>query len=380
MIDRLRICLVARSPFLGGAEVACERLAVGLQQAGHSVVLLTGFDNDVAARYRAAGIDCRIFASPLRDKWRLPRYLLARHRLRKFFRSWRPDVIHSNDLPTHQVVSSAAKNLGIPRICHHRFLYEGPAIDWMNRTGAECHVFVSKYLQNTLRAASPRLAAEPACVLYDGLTLPVLPTEDERRAARTRLGLPQNKTIVLYAGQIVERKGVSDLLQAWAQLTPDVAAGAELVVVGDDIQNAGAYRVEMEQLAAQLGITPRFVGFRKDVPQWLTAAHIATVPSRVEPLGNATLEAMAYGLPVIGGDTGGIPEMVIDGDTGWLVPPANPPALKQVLARALTEPRSCRVAGAAARERCELVFSLKCHVEEALAIYRAILNPACAAW
>lgn len=158
----LRICLVARSPFVGGAEVACERLALGLQQAGHSVVLLTGFENDVAERYRAAGIDCRVFETPLRDKWKLPRYLLARHRLRKFFRSWRPDLIHSNDLPTHQIVSSAAKGLGIPRICHHRFLYDGPAIDWMNRTGAECHVFVSRYLQETLRAASPRLAAEPS--------------------------------------------------------------------------------------------------------------------------------------------------------------------------------------------------------------------------
>lgn len=375
MIDSLRICLIARSPFLGGAEVACERLAVGLQQAGHTVVLLTGFDNDVAARYRAAGIDCRVFDTPLRDKWKLPRYLLARHRLRKFLRAWRPDIIHSNDLPTHQVVSSAANGLGSARICHHRFLYDGSAIDWMNRTGAECHVFVSQYLQDTLRAASPRLAAEPACVLYDGLPLPELPTEDERRAARARLGLPQGKAVVLYAGQIVERKGVSDLLQAWAQLAPDVAAGAELVVVGDDIQNGGAYRVEMEQLAAQLGIIPRFVGFRKDVPEWLTAAHIATVPSRVEPLGNATLEAMAYGLPVIGGDTGGIPEMVIDGETGWLVPPADPSALSEVLARALREPLRCQVAGAAARQRCEQVFSLRGHVEAALAVYRTVLSP-----
>lgn len=375
-MNDLRICLVARSPFLGGAEVACERLAVGLQQAGHTVVLLTGCDNDVAARYRAAGIDCRVFDTPLRDKWKLPRYLLARHRLRKFFRAWRPDIIHSNDLPTHQVVSSAAKGLRIPRICHHRFLYDGPAIDWMNRSGAECHVFVSKYLQDTLRAASPRLAAEPACVLYDGLPLPELPTEDERRAARTRLGLPQNKTIVLYAGQIVERKGVSDLLHAWAQLAPDVAAGAELVVVGDDIQNGGAYRVEMEQLAAQLGITPRFVGFRKDVPDWLTAAHIATVPSRVEPLGNATLEAMAYGLPVIGGDTGGIPEMVLHEQSGLLVPPAAPANLATALVRLIGGQGERERLGRESRLRCQTEFSLQSHIRSAEKCYGGVQSSA----
>lgn len=65
--------------------------------------------------------------------------------------------------------------------------------------------------------------------------------------------------------------------------------------------------------------------------------------------------------------------MVVDGETGWLVPPANPPALKQILARALTEPRSCQVAGAAARERCEQVFSLECHVEAALVVYQDVL-------
>ena len=371
----MRICLVARSPFVGGAEIACERLAVGLQAAGHAVVVLTGFENEVAARYRSAGLDCRVYETPLRDKWHLPRYLLARHRLRRFFQKWRPDIIHSNDLPTHQVVSSAARSLGVPRLCHHRFVYDGAAIDWLNRSGAECHVFVSKYLQEELRSQSARLAAEPSCVLYDGLPLPELPTAEERVAARVKLGLPLDKTIVLYAGQLVERKGVSDLLEAWAMLPKPVAMAAELVVAGDDIQNQGAYRVAMEQLAARLGIKPRFVGFRKDVPEWLKAAHIATVPSRVEPLGNATLEAMAYGLPVIGGDTGGIPEMVVDRATGWLVPPADPQRLGSALLKALSDPAACQTVGVAARGRCEKVFSLECHVQAALRVYERMQIP-----
>lgn len=370
----LRVCLVARSPFLGGAEVACERLAAGLQDDGHTVVVLAGCDNEVAARYRAAGLDCRVFDTPLRDKWKLPRYLLARHRLRAFFRSWRPDVIHSNDLPTHQVVSSAASRLGIPRICHHRFVYDQPAIDWMNRTGAERHLFVSKYLLNTLRSASPRLAEEAAGVLYDGLPLPDLPSADQRRSARERLGLAQDRIVVVYAGQIVERKGVSDLLRAWALLAADVRNGAELVLVGDDIQNGGAYRVEMEQLAAQLGITPRFVGFRKDVPEWLAAAHIAAVPSRIEPLGNATLEAMAYGLPVLGGDTGGIPEMIVDGATGLLVPPGDPAGLSSALSQLIAGETQRTAMGEAGRRRCETMFSLRSHVAAALEEYRVVLN------
>ncbi len=52
-------------------------------------------------------------------------------------REYGPDVVHSNDLPTHQIVGDAARGLGMPRICHHRFPFEGPAVDWLNKAGAE---------------------------------------------------------------------------------------------------------------------------------------------------------------------------------------------------------------------------------------------------
>ncbi|QDS88338.1 Spore coat protein SA [Rosistilla ulvae] len=371
-MSTLRICLAARSPFLGGAEVACERLAVGLVEAGHEVVVLTGFENEVAERFRLAGLDCRVYDLPMRDKWKLPRYLNSRHRLRKFFRAFQPDIIHSNDLPTHQIVSSAAVNLNIPRVCHHRFVYDKNAIDWMNRAGAEQHVFVSRYLMETLQQASPRLARQTGCVLYDGLPLTTVPSADARLRMRQQLGLPADKVIVLYAGQIVERKGVSDLIKAWSLLAHPVREMAELLIVGDDIQHAGAYRQAMEQLAAELGVVAQFKGFRKDVPAWLTASDLAVVPSRIEPLGNATLEAMAYGLPVIGGDTGGIPEMIVDNETGWLSPVADSPALAALLTTAIKNRAEREKMGRNGRQRCETLFSLQAHVRSAVEVYSSV--------
>ncbi len=109
---------------------------------------------------------------------------------------------------------------------------------------------------------------------------------------------------MLFAGQVVEVKGVADLLRAWSQLPQSTRDRAVLVIVGEDVQAQGAYRREMEALAVSLQVPARFVGFRKDVPVWLTAADLAVVPSHIEPLGNATLEAMSYGLPIIGSHTG----------------------------------------------------------------------------
>ena len=296
-----------------------------------------------------------------------------------------PDVVHSNDLPTHQMTSDAARAWRLLRVCHHRWIFDGRAIDWFNKYGAERHLFVSRALMNDLCGRSPRLAAGPCEVVYDGLPLPELApspgccaatlSQGERAiVAKRELGLAEDKPLVLFAGQIIERKGVADTLHAWHKLREKWADEANLVIVGDDLEGKGAYREKMEALAAELGSTARFVGFQKNVPTWLTAADIVLVPSHAEPLGNATLEAMAHSRPVIGGNVGGIPEMVVDGQTGLLVPPKSPRDLAAAIDRLLADPPLRARLGAAARERCERLFSLEAHVAAVVRQYEIVLQ------
>src|SRR5262249_35074059 len=151
----------------------------------------------------------------LTDKWRWPRYAWARRRLRSMLQSFGPEVIHSNDLPTHQMVSDASKGLGIPRFCHHRFPFDGAAIDWLNKFGAERHLFVSRALMDEMCRNSARLSASDCAVVHDGLSLPPRLAELDRREARRQLGLEEERVIVTIAGQIIERKGIEDLIRAW---------------------------------------------------------------------------------------------------------------------------------------------------------------------
>ena len=97
----------------------------------------------------------------------------------------------------------------------------------------------------------------------------------------------------------------------------------------------------------------RFLGFRKDAARLVQAFDVIAVPSHVEPLGNATLEAMAAGRPVIGTRVGGIPEMIVDGKTGVLVPPSDPRALADAIARLVhdTPLRSAMADAATGRAR-----------------------------
>jgi phosphatidylinositol alpha-1,6-mannosyltransferase len=375
---RLKVCIASMAPFVGGAEVAAERLGIGLRETGHDVVLLLGRAGVVQERMEKAGLRCVVSPMFLTDKWRPLRYWRARRSLSRILRLERPDVIHSNDLPTNQIVSDASRGLGIPLICHHRFPFPRSAIDWLNKYGADHHLFVSCGLMDEMCAESPRLRMAPRAVVYDGLPLPALPEADRRAQARQALALPSDRALVTIAGQVIERKGVADLIRAFSLLAPPVRAGAELIVVGDDLAGEGAYRRQMEALAVELGVPARFVGFQQNVPEWLTASDIAVVPSHVEPLGNATLEAMSFGLPVIGARVGGIPEMVVHETTGLLVPPRDPAGLAQALTRLLTDEPLRRQLGAAGRARCQDLFSLPAHVRAVLQEYeRALFSPRC---
>ena len=227
---------------------------------------------------------------------------------------------------------------------------------------------------NQLSAASSRLAASRRTVIYDGLPLPAPPTDSERRDARRGLGLSCDKQIVLFAGQIIERKGVEDLLRAWTSLAPVWSERAELILVGDDLERDGLYRRQMETVAAELDCRARFMGFQRNVPEWLAAADMCVVPSHAEPLGNATLEAMAAGLPVIGSRVGGIPEMILDGETGLLVMPHNPQQLAAAIERLLQDGALRQALGRAGRKRCEEHFSLRAHVDAIVGQYRLVLR------
>lgn len=370
---RLKVCLASRAPFVGGAEVAAERLALGLKEEGHEVFFILGQEGTVRDRYERQGLRCILLPLAFRDGRRPWRHFWGNRAVHKVLRRERPDVLHSNDLPTHQMVAKAARSLRIPRLCHHRFPFDGEAIDWFNTYGGERHLFVSRSLMDEMCAASSALRDSSREVLYDGLPLPSIPSDEDRRQARLRLALPLDRLLVLFAGQIIERKGVADLLRAWVRLESEVVNRAELLIVGDDLQGDGAYRSEMERLAADLMCPARFFGFQKNVADWLIASDIAVVPSHVEPLGNATLEAMALARPVVGCNVGGIPEMIVAGETGLLVPARDPESLAASLRTMLLDSSLRRRMGEAARQRCQSLFSLDTHVRAVLQEYARLL-------
>jgi glycosyltransferase involved in cell wall biosynthesis len=241
-------------------------------------------------------------------------------------------------------------------------------------------VFISQALSTEMCGTSKVLARAPQAVVHDGIPLPSIPTSADRNAARNRLGFNSDKVLVLFAGQIVQHKGVADLINAWQLLSDTCRRQVEILVIGEDLQKQGEYRRAMESLAKEIGCPARFLGFQRNMAEWQMAADIAVVPSHVEPLGLVVMEAMAHGLPVVGSDVGGIPEMIVHGETGLLVSPRDPKSLASALERLINCPQERRRLGEAGRRRCEMHFSIEAHVEKMIEQYRlamaAVKRPA----
>ncbi len=148
---------------------------------------------------------------------------------------------------------------------------------------------------------------------------------EDKAAAREFLGM-EDEIVMLYVGQLIERKGVGYLLKAIASLDRERRRRIRLAIVGD-----GPERVTLERLARGLGIGGQvlFTGRvpRRELLRWYAAAHVFVLPSLSEGRPTVINEAMAAGCAVIASQISGIPEQVTDGYNGFLVPPRDPGAL-----------------------------------------------------
>jgi glycosyltransferase involved in cell wall biosynthesis len=189
-----------------------------------------------------------------------------------------------------------------------------------------------------------------------------LPPEDPTARGRLRdeLGLGEAPTLIV-TSRLHPMKGHAHLLDAVALLREDFPA-LRLLVVGDGVE-----RGRLEEQAEELGLADAvvFTGFRTDVAELLRAADLFVLPSLREGMPNTALEAMAAGLPVVAAAVDGVPEVVVEEETGLLVPARDPQALRDAIGRLLTEPQFAQALGQAGRERVAEHFSTERMLAEA---------------
>ena len=175
-----------------------------------------------------------------------------------------------------------------------------------------------------------------------------------------------------YLGRLVRRKGVDVLIAAMSL----IAARFPLLRLA--IAGEGEEHPALEAQVADLGLDARidFVGAlpHSAVYRFLAEADVVVMPSRIEPFGMVALEAAQMARPVVASAVQGLPEVIIDGETGLLVRPDDAPALAEAIASLLTDPVRARALGAAGRRRAEVKFAWDFYADAHVRLFEAILR------
>jgi glycosyltransferase involved in cell wall biosynthesis len=199
--------------------------------------------------------------------------------------------------------------------------------------------------------------ASKLVLIYNGVdTGPFEAALSYREDVRRDQGVKANAKVMIVIANLIPYKGHSDLIQAAKEVVnrfPD----AIFLLVGED----RGIQKELEQYVANSGIgqSVRFLGRQGDVPKLLAASDISILPSHEEGFSNVILESMAAGLPVVATDVGGNREAILDGITGWLIPPKDPRALAVKIIDLLRDPDRAKEWGRIGRERVNRTFTVK---------------------
>lgn len=321
---------------------------------------------------------------PLYALHKRPGYDLALYRrLWRLLRRLRPDIIHTRNLNALEA-QLPAWLAGVPGRVHGEHGWDVHDLDGASRkycawrklfrpfvhryVPLSCHL--ADYLRD--RVGVPEERIERICNGVDSDRFRPDP------AGRRDLPVPGfarvDSFVIGTVGRMESVKDQTTLARAFVQLVQDSGAeGARLrlVMIGD-----GSLRPEVERILGEAGLLGQawLPGGRDDVAALMRGFDVFVLPSLNEGISNTILEAMASGLPTVATSVGGNGELVQEGETGFLVPRSDPPAMAAALRRYWTNASLRRVHGQAARERVEREFSLAVMVEKYTAVYDRLVS------
>jgi glycosyltransferase involved in cell wall biosynthesis len=208
-------------------------------------------------------------------------------------------------------------------------------------------------------------------VIPNGVAVPPLPSDEDRRAARESLGVGDDELVVGNVANLRREKAHDVLLRSFSQVVARVP-NARLVIVGADMGMGSA----LAALARALGVEDRvrFLGRRDDATQLMPGFDVFALSSRFEGLPLAMLEAMMRAVPVVSTAVGGVVDVVDDGATGMLVPGGDEARLAEALVGVLADRGLAGRLGRAGRAKAEAEYSVERMVADYERLYGEVLE------
>ncbi len=350
-----------------GGERQTLLLAEGLHAGGHRTRVVCPPDSELEQRCRDQGIP----VLPL--KMRGEADLTAIDRLRRWIREETPDLVHTHTAHAHTIGGLARWGLGPLCVAQRRgpfsILRSGTPFvtPWKYRRLADHLIAISEQVARVLEGDD--IPADHITVIPDGV--PPLPEPKSSATQwRQQFRIPDQGLLIGSVGQLSREKGHVHLIEALTHLDHR-SQPVQLVLVGD-----GPEKMALSERARALGMHGRvhFTGFQSDVSSAIHALDLYVQPSLEEGLGTSILDALQACRPVVASQVGGIPEVIIDGETGRLAPAADPVRLAEAIDSLLDDPEGAITLARAGQQRATRHYSQTALIEGNLQLYTRLLQ------
>jgi len=383
------ILFVHNSNDLYGAEVILLNLLRGLDRSRYRILVALPEDmqhlNQLSVCLEEAGIPCLFLPlGVLRRRYCRPRYILryafevlrGTFALVRLIRSEGVDLVHTNTLTVFSAVF-AARITGRPHLWHvHEISTSGlrRLLHWLCTHLSQQVVTVSDAVRRNI-LKDQGWAANRVRTIRNGIELEPYLVPRDGTAVRRELGIPSGALVVGMVGRVSRWKGQPVFVEAARQILshrPDLY----FVAVGGVFDNEHQYMDAFQKLVSSYGLRNfRICDFRQDIPQVLAAFNLFVLPStEPDPFPTVIIEALASGLPVLGANHGGVPEMIEAGIDGMLVRPGDAGDLAAAILTLIDDPMRLIRMGICARERARRQFQLSDFVKEFEAVYDLIIR------
>ena len=365
-MDSLRILHINPEMSWGGGENQLQSLISGLKQRGHVQTVACQPGSLLSARLAQDGISFETI------RMRNELSIGGITRLRRLCRQGHFDVVHFHTGRAHLLGAIATLSPDPPiRIATRRMEHRtgGPlkALILYNRL-TDMTVAISQSVRQALLQAGTR--PPKVRIIPDGVDPSSFENKDPQ-PWRQKLGIDEKSPVIGFIGSLIKKKGIEVLLRAGPTIL-EKHPSCRFLVVGE-----GPLQSHLEQVVTTLGTTNSviFTGRQTDIPGMLAAMDVFVLPSLQEGLGVSVLEAMAAGRPIVASRVGGLPESVLQGETGFLFKPEDAGELAESLLTLLDDPEMCARFGQAGKKRVATHFSSTKMALQYEALYRELLGP-----
>lgn len=352
----------------GGAERVISNLAASLDPQRYRAVLCLFRPGWLQERSESRGIRTFIIPTHGMTDWR---WALQFKRL---LRQERVDLVHAHEFDANTQGTFVAALTGIPLVAtvHGKnYFWERfrrrLAYRWVSRKATMVAVSqnLKQFIVEKVGVAPHRLK-----VLYNGVHALQQCSSVEVYQCRKELGLPESHQIVGVVGNLYPVKGHQYLIDAIPSILM-TCPNTSFVFAG-----RGELEAELKSQVYRLGVETKvfFLGLRQDIPRILAMLDVFVLPSLSEGLSMAILEAMIAGKPVVATQVGGNPELVLNGETGFLVPPRDSQALASSVVTLLTNRQQAAQFSERGKRRAEGQFSLQTMVSSYQSLYDECLE------